>query len=197
MDHLQSTLDRPSDHRIPVPSSIKFDIVIHSAVDNFEENDDEGGSLDTIVILFQNPLLVPTENLTPAPKQRVFIIDFMAEACKIESWRGKGKVKTFGDLLIEIWKSFTQMVEHCKRIYFVFNLYLVNSVKSPERQRRAADESTRIVINHINQERPSAHQSNKQPSDFKKFWALMISKIRNLQTQSTITCSKLTIGTLE
>ena len=34
----------------------------------------------------------------PAPKQRFAIIDIMAEARKIESWRKKGKVKTFSDV---------------------------------------------------------------------------------------------------
>ena len=113
----------------------------------------------------------------PAPKQRVVIIDFMAEARKIESWRKKGKVKTFGDALTEIWKSCTQMIEHCKRIDFMFDLYLLNSIKSLERQRSAADESTRIVITHIDQELPIAHQSNKQPSDFEKFWVLTENEI--------------------
>ena len=73
------------------------------------------------------------------------------------------QVKTFGDALIEIWKSCKQMIEHCKHIDFVFNLYLGNSIKLLERQRRAADESIRIVITHIDQELPSAHQSNNNP----------------------------------
>ena len=61
------------------------------------------------------------------------------------------------------------MIENCKCIDFVFDLYLVNSVKSLERQIRAADESTRIVITHIDKKLPSVHQSNKQPSNFEKF----------------------------
>ena len=101
----------------------------------------------------------------------------MAEARKIKSWRKKGKVKTFGDALIEIWKSCTQMIVHCKRINFVFGLYLGNSIKSLEKQRRTADESKKIVITNIDQELPSAHQSNKQPSDFDKYWALTENKI--------------------
>ena len=59
------------------------------------------------------------------------------------------------------------MIKHCKQIDFVFDL--VNSIKSLQRQRRAADES---LITHIDQELPSAHQRNKQPSEFTKFWAL-------------------------
>ena len=109
----------------------------------------------------------------------------MTEDHKIESWRKKGKVKTFGDALIEIWKSCTQMIEHCKRIDFVFDLYLVNSIKSLERQRREADESTKIVIIHIDQELPSAHQSNKQPSDFEKLWSLMENKLSLQQLSIT------------
>ena len=56
-------------------------------------------------------------------------------------------------MLSEIWKSCKQMIKHCKQIDFVFDLHLVNSIKSSERQRRAADES---LITHINQELPSA-----------------------------------------
>ena len=80
---------------------------------------------------------IQESEFAPSPKQRVTIIDFNAEARKIESWREKGKVKTFGDVVIEIRKSCTQMIEHCKRIDFVFDFYLVNSIKSLERQRRA------------------------------------------------------------
>ena len=69
------------------------------------------------------------------------------------------------------------MIEHCKRIDFVFNLYLVSNIKSLERQRRAVDESTRIVITHIDQELPNAHQSSKQPSDFERFWTLTEDRI--------------------
>ena len=101
----------------------------------------------------------------------------MAEARRIESWRKKDKVKTSGDALSEIWKCFTQMIEHCKRIDFVFDLYLVNSIKPLERKRRAVDESTRIVITNIGQELPNAHQSNKKSSDFEKFWGLTENKI--------------------
>ena len=78
------------------------------------------------------------------------------------------------------------MIENCKCIDFVFDLYLVNSVKSLERQIRAADESTRIVITHIDKKLPSVHQSNKQPSNFEKFWALTENKI-NIQ-KLFITC---------
>ena len=76
---------------------------------------------------------IQESEFTRAPKQRVVIIDLMAEVRKIESWEKKGKVKTFGDALIEILKFCTQMIGHCKRIDFVFDLYLVNGIKSLER----------------------------------------------------------------
>ena len=52
----------------------------------------------------------------------------------------------------------------------------MNGIKSLERQRRAGDESKRIVITHIDQELPRAHQSNKQLSNFEKYWALTENK---------------------
>ena len=93
----------------------------------------------------------------------------MAEARKKESQPRKGKVKTFGNAFLEIWKSCAEIIEHCKRTDFVFDLYLVNNIKSLERRRRAAGESRRIVFTHIDQELTSAHQSNKQPSNFESF----------------------------
>ena len=44
---------------------------------------------------------------TPSSKEKVIIIDFTAQAQKIESGRKKDKVKTFEDALLEIWKSCT------------------------------------------------------------------------------------------
>ena len=113
----------------------------------------------------------------PVLKQRVVIIDFMAEARKIESWRKKGKIKTFGDAVMELWRSSTKMMDQSNRIDFVFDLYLLDSIKHSERQRRSAKESTRTMITHFDQDLPATNQINKQPSEFEKFWALTENKV--------------------
>ena len=81
---------------------------------------------------------------TPSSKETaIIIIDFIAQAWKIESWQKKDKVKTFGDALLEIWKSCTQMMSSSKHVDFVFDLYLEDSIKSLDRQRRSmTNEST-------------------------------------------------------
>ena len=68
MDLVQRTLDRTGDHRVPVPPSIKSEIAIHSAVGNFDKSDDKGGSHDIILMFFQNPPQVPSENLIMSSK---------------------------------------------------------------------------------------------------------------------------------
>ena len=70
MDLVQRTLDRTGDHMVPVPPSIKSEIVIDSAVDNFDKSDDKGGSHDTILMFFQNPPQVPSENLIMCSKPK-------------------------------------------------------------------------------------------------------------------------------
>ena len=111
-----------------------------------------------------------TEPSNSTSKWSVTIVDFMAEARKIESWRKSGKVTTFGDCVMEIWNSCVKTVK-TERIDFVFDLYASDSIKSLERKRRAAsDEPIRTVITHMDQILPVA-------SEFKKFWASSENKI--------------------
>ena len=90
----------------------------------------------------------------------------------------KDKIRTFGDALLEIWKTCTQLMSSSKRIDFVFDLYLEDSIKSLERQRRSMSlEGTRTVITHIDQELPDSKQVGKEVSEFDKFWAVIENKI--------------------
>ena len=96
----------------------------------------------------------------------------MAEGRKIESWRKNGKVTAFGDCVMEIWNSCMKSAELSDRIDFVFDISASNSIKSLERQRRAAaDEPIQTVITHIDQILPFA-------SEFKCFGHLLRVKLR-------------------
>ena len=52
------------------------------------------------------------------------IIDFMAEARKIEARQKKFNLKTFGDAVDDIWKTCCRMGNHAKRIDVVFDCYV-------------------------------------------------------------------------
>ena len=54
MGIVQRTIESCGEHRVPVPSNIKSNMVIHAATDNFDRNDRKGGSHDTILMFFQN-----------------------------------------------------------------------------------------------------------------------------------------------
>ena len=93
----------------------------------------------------------------------VAIIDFMAEARKIEARRKKFNLKTFGDAVDDIWKTCCRMGNHAKRIDVVFDCYAKDTIKGLERQRRSTSaDSIRMTINNINQPLPIA-------SEFERF----------------------------
>ena len=70
MDLLQRTLDRTGTHRVPIPPAIKSEVTLHAATDNFDKNDNKGGSHDTILMFFQNPPQVPEEYLMISSKEK-------------------------------------------------------------------------------------------------------------------------------
>ena len=70
MDLLQRILDRTCDHRVPIPPTIKSGLTLLGASDNFDKNDNKGGSHDTILMFFQNPSQVPGEYLMIRPKRK-------------------------------------------------------------------------------------------------------------------------------
>ena len=51
----------------------------------------------------------------------IAVIDFMAEARKIESRRNKFNLKTFGDAVADIWKNCWNIGKHANRVDVVFD----------------------------------------------------------------------------
>ena len=101
----------------------------------------------------------------------ILLIDFMAEARKIESRRKKFNLKTFGDVITDMWSRFSYMGQNCRRIDIVFDCYRNDSIKSLERQRRSQSlDAVRMTISNMTQPLPSA-------SEFKRFWSMPENKV--------------------
>ena len=113
---------------------------------------------------------IPVNEFDFSSQSQIIIIDFMAQARKIEPERKKGGIKTFGDAIIYIRNLCWKMAVHSQRIDVIFDLYCEDSIKGLERKRRANNESIRTVISHMDQPLPI-------PSEFCKFWALNENKV--------------------
>ena len=101
----------------------------------------------------------------------VLLIDFMAEARKIESRRKKFNLKTFGDVITDMWDRFSYIGQKFCRIDIIFDCYKKDSIKSLERQRRSqSSDAVRMTISNIAQPLPSANE-------FKRFWSLSENKV--------------------
>ena len=101
----------------------------------------------------------------------VLLIDFMGEARKIESQRKKFNLKTFGDVITDMWDRFSYIGQKFCRIDIIFDCYKKDSIKSLERQRRSqSSDAVRMTISNIAQSLPSA-------KEFKRFWSLSENKV--------------------
>ena len=70
-------------------------------------------------------------------ERSILVIDFMAEARKIESRRKKFNLKTFGDVIDDLWQRVLHMGRQVSRMDIVFDCYRNDSIKALERQRRS------------------------------------------------------------
>ena len=107
----------------------------------------------------------------PQRNRSILVIDFMAEARKIESRRKKFGFKTFGDALNDIWNTCWKKCKTADRIDFVFDCYKKDSIKALERERRnKSKDPLHLTISNMNQPLPIA-------SEFERFWSLSENKI--------------------
>ena len=81
----------------------------------------------------------------------------------------KMKLKTFGDFAEISWKRFLILGEISCRIDVVLNLYYADSIKSHERQRRAAHD---VIIANID------HSDQPLPVEIDKFWTSSENKVK-------------------
>ena len=94
------------------------------------------------------PAAIPQDDEATA-----IMIDFMAYARKVAV--KKLNLMTFGDLVKKLWNTFIYLSRDCNRIDIIFDLYLQQSIKQCERDRRSKHDAINIwliilveLINH-------------------------------------------------
>ena len=95
------------------------------------------------------------------------MIDFIAFARKVPV--KKSKHDTYEDLFNNLWKTFCYLSRDCCCIDIVFDLYLKNSVKQYERERRSKADPITTVIRRSDQ---------PLPVEMDRFWASCKNKFR-------------------
>ena len=77
-------------------------------------------------------------------------------------WSGGIHLKTFGEFADVLWKTFKYLSRNCQRVDILFDLYIINSVKEGERDRRKKADAIDFDITSNNQPLPVKTES---------FWA--------------------------
>ena len=109
----------------------------------------------------------PTEvPLTGNTIPTAIVIDFMAYARKVPL--KKLKLRTFEDFANNLWKTFRYLSRDSSRIDIVFDLYLKDSVKQYERDRRSKTDPINTSIRRRDQ---------PLPVEMDRFWASSDNKI--------------------
>ena len=75
---------------------------------------------------------VPTKIIPSSDKKSMIVVDFMVCAKKVRI--KKDKVKTFGEFCQKVQNMIMNIGKDCQRIDIVFDIYLVNSIKSSARK---------------------------------------------------------------
>ena len=117
---------------------------------------------------------IPSDSIDVNMDSSVLLIDFMAEARKIESRRKRFNLKTFGDVMTDMWSRFSSISsigQKFHRIDIIFYCYKKDFIKSLERQRRSqSSDAVRMTISNMTQALPPANE-------FKRFWSLSENKV--------------------
>ena len=94
-------------------------------------------------------------------------IDFMAYARKVAV--SKLKLKAFGDFAKHLWQTFSHLSRGCSRLDIIFDLYIEQSIKEHERERRSKADGINTAINRRDQ---------PLPVDMNRFWSSTTNKVR-------------------
>ena len=89
----------------------------------------------------------------------MIIFDFMAFCRKVPI--KKLKLSTFEELFQNLWSTFSCLSSKSDRLDIVFDIYLENSVKQQERDRRGKSKATEAIITNVKQ---------ALPVDIEAFW---------------------------
>jgi hypothetical protein len=110
--------------------------------------------------------VIPTE--VPSDEmQTALIIDFMAYCRKVPI--KKLLLKTYEDLAMHLWTTFQSIFPSSQRIDIIFDLYLDQSIKQGERNRRSKEGCIEITIKTANQ---------ALPFEVDKFWGSSTNKMQ-------------------
>ena len=93
------------------------------------------------------PAAIPQDDEATA-----IMIDFMAYARKVAV--KKLNLMTFGDLVKKLWNTFIYLSRDCNRIDIIFDLYLQQSIKQCERDRRSKHDAINTIISRTDQPLP-------------------------------------------
>jgi len=108
------------------------------------------------------PAAIPQDDEATA-----IMIDFMAYARKVAV--KKLNLMTFGDLVKKLWNTFIYLSRDCNRIDIIFDLYLQQSIKQCERDRRSKHDAINTIISRTDQ---------PLPVDMESFWSSTENKVR-------------------
>ena len=117
----------------------------------------------------EHKLVVPPPFEVPVLSKRIktaIVIDFMAYARRVLV--KKFKLNTYEYLFNNVWKTLCYLSRDCCRIDIVFDLYLKDSVKQYERERRSKADPTNTVIRRSDQ---------PLPVEMDRFWASCENKV--------------------
>ena len=81
----------------------------------------------------------------------------------------KLKLKTFGDFVKHLWQTFSHLSRGCSRLDIIFDLYIEQSIKEHERERRSKTDGINTEINRRDQ---------PLPVDMNRFWSSTTNKVR-------------------
>ena len=105
------------------------------------------------------------ENVPVTGLKTCIVIDFMAYARKTSL----KNLRTFGEFVTSVWNIFQHLSSSCQRLDIILDLYIENSIKQGERERRKKTDPIDVDIININQPLP-VHIDN--------FWASSKNKER-------------------
>ena len=95
------------------------------------------------------------------------VIDFMAFSRKVPI--KKLKLKTYEQMFQHLWSTFDKLSSESNRLDIIFDIYLNNSIKQQERDRRTKSAATETIISEVKQD---------LPVDLDSFWGSSSNKMQ-------------------
>ena len=111
--------------------------------------------------------VMPAVDVQRSNNETMIAIDFMAYARRVQVT--KLKLATYGDFFTQLCGTFSYLSRDCSRIDIIFDLYLPESIKEYERNRRGKFDAINTNITRLDQ---------PLPVDMNRFWSSAENKVR-------------------